>query len=186
LENKLLDRVTKVFTVELPYAETLDGYLNQIIPLVRPLGEDLREDHFYLSKAWLEFRDDVNFHKTVLHFFNEGGEYLRSVDGNVSGGSWRYLERANKMLIEHGSGAELFDLAYLDDQFFILLKHGDQERLGQRKYFVMMWEPVARRLEWRNVVDKLYDRYRNRNSMFIILVLAALAFAALILIYSQR
>jgi hypothetical protein len=184
LENKLLDKVARTLNVELPYAETMDGYIDQIIGYIRPLGEDLREEHFYLEKPWLEIRDDVNFHRTILHFFNPGGEYLRSVDGDVSGGSWRYLEGANKFLIEHGGGAELFDLAYLDRDFFILDKHGDQERRGHRKYTVMIWEPVGKRLEWRDAMELLFNKYRNNNSYYITIALIILVLVAIMLVLS--
>lgn len=184
MENKLLDKFSRTFSVELPYADTLDDYLDQVIPIVRPWGEDLWEDHFYVDKPWLEFRDDIHFHKAVLHFFNEGGEYLRSVDGNVSSGGWRYLEGANKILIEHGGGAELFDLAFMDGQFFILDKHGDQRKLGQRKYFVMVWEPAGKHLEWRDVVELLFNKYRSNNNYYVTLAVIVVLIIAVIVIYS--
>lgn len=162
----------------------MDRYLDQIIPIVRPWSEDLREEGFYTERAWLEIRDDVHFHKAILHFFNEGGEYLRSVDGNVSHGSWRYLERSNKLLIEHSGGNELFDLAFLDSQFFILDKHGDQEKLGQRKYTVFIFEPLGKRLEWRDAMELLFNNYRSNNNYYITLGLIILLIIAIIVILS--
>lgn len=159
----------------------MDDYLDQLLPSMRAIGEDLREDHFYLNKGWLEFRDDEKFHDTVLHFFNEGGEYLKSVNGDVSSGEWRYLERSNKMMVED----ELFDLAYLDAEFFILAKHGDQKRLKKRKYFVMVFEPVGRKLEWRNVVEKLYSKYRGSNNFYYFLAFMIVLIVLLVVILSQ-
>jgi len=184
LENKLLDKVARSLSVEMPYAKSMDRYLDQIIKDIRPLGEDLREEEYYLEKPWLEIRDDVHFHKAILHFFNEGGEYLRSVDGDVSGGSWRYMERSNKLLIEHSGGAELYDLAFLDGKFFILDKHGDQERLGQRKYTVLIHEPLGKRLEWRDAMEYLYNSYRNKNTYYITIVLIILTLIAIMVALS--
>jgi hypothetical protein len=184
LENKLKDSFSKSFSVELPYAETLDRYLDQLIPVVRPLGEDLRETKFYLDKAWLELRDDDNFHDAVVHFFNEGEEYLRSVNGNVSGGSWRFMESSNKFLLSYGDTTELYDLAFLDSQFFILKKHGDQERIGRRKYFVMIFEPIGKKLEWRNAMELLFNRYRNNSSFYISLVVIIVLIVAIFLVLS--
>ena len=48
----------------------------------------------------MEIRDDENFHEAVLHFFNEGGEYLQSVNGNISKGRWRLMGNSNKIIIE--------------------------------------------------------------------------------------
>ena len=170
----------------MPKAESMDGYLQEILPLVKPWGEDLREEEFYLEKPWLEMRDDVHFHKAILHFFNVGGEYLRSVDGNVSSGSWRYLKAANKFLIEHSGGSELFDLAFLDGQFFILDKHGDQTRLGQRKFTVFVHEPVAKKLEWRDAMELLFNKYQNNNSFYITLTAIILVIIAIIAVFSLR
>jgi hypothetical protein len=183
LENKFLDKITTSLSDEFPVAETLDRYLDAIIPKIRSWGEDLYEEHFYLGKPWMEMRDDENFHTAVLHFFNEGGEYLKSVDGDISSGSWRYMEGSNKFLIgEGGRDGELYDLAFLDGQFFILSKHGDQERMGQRKYFVMVIEPVAKSLEWRHAMEMLFNKYRNNNSFFMIIMLIILVIVAIFFI----
>ena len=141
--EKLLDTVGQAFRAELPEFSSMDEYLDFLIPKVRPWGEDLREEKHYVNRAWLEFQDDDQFHDIVLHFFNEEGEYLRSENGDVSTGHWRYLESANKFLIDHGD-TELYDLAYMDKNFFILKKHGEQERFGKAKYFVLAHEPLAK------------------------------------------
>ena len=184
MENKLLDKLSDSFGVELPVADTLDKYLDEIIGAVRPWGEDLREAQFYLEKAWLEIRDDENFHDTILHFFNDGNEYLRSVDGDVSGGSWRHLEGPNKFLISHGKDEELYDLAFLDGQFFILRKHGNQVRMGQRKYFVMVTEKTGKSLEWRDLMELLFNKYRNNNNFYITIIGIILVIIAIVIVLS--
>lgn len=165
----------------MPYSETMDDYLDELLPSMRAIGEDLREDHFYLNRPWLEFRDDEKFHDTILHFFHEGGEYLKSVNGDVSKGGWRYLESSNKMLIED----ELYDLGYLDGEFFVLAKHGDQKRLKKRKYFVMVHEPVGKKLEWRDVVEKMYSKYRGSNNIYYLLAFVAVLIIILVVVLSQ-
>lgn len=185
MENKFLEKLAQPFNPVIPYAETMDGYLDQLIPIVRPWGEDLYEEKFYVDKPWLEVRDDEHFHHAVLHFFNEGGEYLKSVDGNVNAGSWRYLPGTNKLILEVGMGeSELYDLAFLDGQFLVLSKHGDQQRLGQRKYFVMVFEPIARRLEWRDAMMYLFSKYRNNNSFYITIAVIILLIVAIIVALS--
>lgn len=185
MDNKFLDTISRSFSVELPHADSLDRYLDQLIPIVRHLGEDFREEQFYRDKPWLEFRDDDDFHDAVLHFFNDENEYLHSVNGDVTAGQWRYLERPGKFLITDSKGeTELFDLAFLDSQFFILKKHGDHEREGDRKYFMMIHEPVGKRLEWRDSMELLFNKYRNNNSFYLSMIVIVFLIAAIILVLS--
>lgn len=182
LKLKSLDVLGQAFSSEMPHADSLTKYLDMLIPVVKPWGEDLREGVF-LSRGWLEFSDDDNFHDVILHFFNKEGEYLRSVNGNVTAGSWRLMETPNKLLLEHDEN-ELFDLAFSDKNFFILKKHGDQARLGQPKYFVMVHEPLGRKLEWRDAMELLYNTYRSNNSFYFTLAAIVLVIIAIVLIYS--
>lgn len=186
MKNKWGERLARTMEVPLPYADSLDEYLDTLIPTVRPWGEDLRESVYYEDTPWLEMKDDDLFHETVLHFFNEGGEYLISINGNVDGGSWRFLERSNKLLIEIGGQAELYELAFLNRNFFILAKHGDQRRLGAPKYFVLVNERMGRNLEWRDAMELLFNTYRQNNNMYIILALLILLIIAVAIILSSQ
>jgi hypothetical protein len=184
VENKFLDKVSRSLSSEMPEGENMDQYLDIILKAVRGLGEDLREQKFYLNKPWLEVRDDEAFHDAILHFFNEDNEYLRSVNGDVASGSWRYLDSSNKLLVSLGDDHELYDLAFLDPEFFILTKHGDQQRFKKAKYFVMLFEPVGRRLEWRDAMEKLFNKYRNSNTFYITLALIVLFIIILVALLS--
>ncbi len=174
IENKFLESVTRSLSLELPVQDTMDEYLDLIIPLVMPWGEDLDEEEYYLDTRWLEVRDDDTFHESVLHIFREEGEYLHSIDGNIHKGNWRKLDNSNTFIVEQTAGntvvkSELYDLAFLNKDFFILKKHGDQQRKGFSKYFVMGRESYIKNLEWRDVMEMLFNRYRN-NSRWIIFV----------------
>lgn len=170
----------------MPQAETLDGYLDRIIPTVRSWSEDLREEKFFVNKSWMEIRDDENFHEAVLHFFNAGGEYLISTDGDVTTGKWRYLDHSNKFILEPPKGEpELYELAFLDTQFFILKKHGDQVRLGKRKYFVLVVEPLARKIEWKHVPELLFNQYRDTNNFYLVAGIVIVLIIIIILVLSS-
>lgn len=188
-EQNWLETVLRSLNVELPDLDTLDEYLDVVIPKVRKWGEDLSETSYYSSsggKPWLEVRDEENFHNTVLHFFNEGGEYLRSTDGNVIKGRWRLLEGTNKILIESGGDkgglTELYELAYLDSIFFILKKHGSQQR--KKKYFVMGFEPYVQGLEWRDYAEALFNTYRSKHRTYQYTMAAVIIVVILILLFS--
>ncbi|MBK7335270.1 MAG: hypothetical protein IPJ00_03540 [Saprospirales bacterium] len=183
-QQSWLETILRSLNVELPLRDNLDDYIDIIVPEIRKWGEDLSEMNYYSSKGgkpWPEVRDEDNFHNTIVHFFNEGGEYLRSTDGNVIKGQWRLLEGTNKMIIDLGGGlSELYELAYLDSYFFILKKHGDQKRA--RKYFAMGFEPYIKGLEWRDYVEELFNTYRRKHRTYqlitgavVILIIIVLA-----------
>ncbi len=170
-EISFFNDISRAFSPELPQGlGTLDQHLDFILAKVYPYGEDLREEQFWLGKRWKEVRDDEGFHEALLHIFNPGGEYLLSVEGNLIKGAWRKLGPYNTLIIEISGRNELFDLRFLNHEFMVLTKHGDQARKGQRKYFCLIHEPAARgfggELDWRNAMEKLFNVWRE-NSLSI-------------------
>jgi hypothetical protein len=193
--SKALENIGGEFEIELPQKEKLDDYLDLILPQIRQWSEDLREMENYVisgGKPWLEVRDDPGFQETVLHFFNEGGEYLQSVDGNVSRGRWRLLDATNKIIIEQGGGgkagspnkSELFELAFLNQKFFILKKHGDQFKKRSRRYLMLGFEGSIRGLKWKDCVELLFNEYRSHWGMFNYIVVAAIILILIVIIFS--
>jgi len=186
LDGKFLEKISQAIGDDMPQADNMDAYLKVIIPKVRQYGEDLREENFYLGKPWLEISDDERHHHVILHFFNEGGEYLQSTDGDISAGSWRYLDSANKFMINgrNDGGPELFDLAFLDGEYFILKKHGRQWKKDRTNYFVLIHERVGSRLEWRDAIIKLYKKTQNFNSLYSVLAIIILLIIAIVIVLS--
>jgi hypothetical protein len=215
--NNPLEQLENTFSVEIPAKNTLDEYLDWIIPRIRQHGEDLSEQKFYVTKGgkpWLEVRDDPGFQESVLHFFNEGGEYLQSVDGNVSRGRWRLLDRTNKIIIELGGGgggkkkgkggddngegsdggggggggqpfrSELYELAFLNPRFMILKKHGDQQRKGRKKYMALGFEGYVRGRTWLDYVKLLHDEYYSHWGAFQWFLLLAIIVIGFIILYT--
>lgn len=168
-EFRLLNDISRAFSPELPRdLGTMDQHLDFILPKIIPYGEDLREENFWLNKRWKEIRDDEGFHEAILHIFSSGGEYLLSLDGNLVKGTWRKLGEENSLIIELSGRSELFDLRFMNGEFIVLTKHGDQARKGQRKYFCLIHERVARgsrgqELDWRNVMEKLFNVWRDNS-----------------------
>jgi hypothetical protein len=193
LENKFLDKFLQSFSLELPHRDTLNEYIELIVPEIRPWGEDLYEmEHFSEQggKPWLEVSDRADFQEAVLHFFNEGGEYLRSINGNVGRGTWRLLERTNKIIIDLHSGgrpavSEIYELIFLDDTFFILEKHGVQGRdINKRQFLVLGYEPYIKSLDWREYVEYLFNTYRSRSQKYRLMVLFLILVLAFIIVLS--
>jgi len=168
IKIRMFNDISRAISPELPAGlGSMDQHLDFILPKVIPYGEDLREEQFWLSKRWKEVRDDEGFHEAILHIFNPGGEYLLSLDGNIIKGAWRKLGQENSLIIEVAGRSELFDLRFLNNDFIILTKHGDQGRKGQRRYFCLVHERAARGqggdLDWRNLMEKLFNVWRENS-----------------------
>ncbi len=178
----MLDKVAKPFNVELPESEGLDDLLNKVLPAIRQHSEDFREVEYYLGKNWIEIRDDEDYHEVVLHLFEPEGEYICSTDGNIECGEWRHLN--GKFVFGPSScDAEVFDLAFLDDDFFILQKHGNYRKFP-RRYRVFLREPLAKRLVWNEAIEYLFDKYRNSSGFMITVVVLLVLIIALVLLLS--
>ncbi len=183
-----MDRIEDTFELNLPETQenSLEAYLEATLADLYKYSEDLRETEYYVSpggKPWMEISDDPNFQESILHFFNEGGEYLLSVEGNVTKGKWRLLDGTNKLIIERGQHlSELYELAFLNQYFFVLRKHGSHRKKG--KYLFLGYEPVVQGLRWRDAVDMMYDTYRSNQTSFTYLVLFVVAIAAIAAAFS--
>ena len=178
----MLDKVAKPFNVELPESEGLDDLLTKVLPAIRQHSEDLREMEYYLGKNWIELRDDEDYHDVKLHIFEAEGEYVCSTDGNIECGEWRLMN--GKFVYGPSScDAEVFDLAFLDDDFFIIQKHGDSRKY-RRKYRVFLREPLAKRLEWNEAVEYLFDKYRNSSGFLMTAVILLVLVIAIVLLLS--
>lgn len=181
--------ISRSFSPELPKElGDLDAHLSFIIPKVVQYGEDLREEKFWLSKRWKEVRDEDGFHEAILHIFNPGGEYLLSLDGNLIGGKWRQLGSYNSLIIEINGRSELFDLRFLNQDFMVLTKHGDQARKGMRRFFFLVHESASRaggrELDWRNLMEKMFNAWRENSVslvgwLFFVLVIFAIIYLSL-------
>lgn len=158
------DNIGEIFSPPLPGdLGTFDQHIDFILGKVTPYGEDLREKNFWLKKRWQEVRDDEGFHESLLHLFNEGGEYLLIVDGNIVKGTWKQLNDNNSLILEMGGRSELFDLRFLNADYMILAKHGDQARKGQRKYFLLVREPLAKGRDWRTIMEGMFNIWRDSS-----------------------
>jgi hypothetical protein len=176
LESKIWDNISSLFELDLPEdLENLEQYIEYIVPRIQSWSEDLWEEKFYVGKRWKEIRDTDTYHEVVLHIFMPEGEYLISIDGDITNGKWRYLKDSNTLIVEYGGKSNLFDLTFLNDDFFILKKHGDQARKGKQKYFVYGNERTTDKLTWQNAMEKLYNIYRtNSRFSFLLLIMAIL------------
>lgn len=183
MASKFLEAILNTFQIALPEANDLDKFLKEMIPQISHYSENLDMEELYLEYPWLEFRDDDYFHESILHFFNPNGEYLNVVNGDVSFGYWRKMNQARKLLIENKTG-KLYELAFLDANFFILKTHGDYSSIGKSKYLFLVKEEVGKQLEWRDAIELLHRSYRNGNGNLSYIIFVILAILILIILFT--
>ena len=182
--------------LDLPEQESVDDYIDYILPKIYYLGEDIKNTEYYVDTPWKEIRQDPNFHEHIVHIFkspiepfdvkakteDDGPDYVRLVNGEGPKGKWMYLDKNNLLLIKYAAVPSMqlalnsfntFQLVFLNEDFLILREYGSQPRPGAPKYIVLGREVRVRFLEWRECMDLLYNVYRY-NTVY-------LSFAALIL-----
>lgn len=201
--NLLLGYFNKIFRIDLPYRDSLDEYIDYILPKIKSLSQNLQQDDlFQEGRYWLEIRDTDEAHETLLHSFSptespeptpDGGQantYLYAVDGYISKGSWARM--GSKTLFINGLKHEMYDLQFLNINFMILKKHGNHkgakylfladENLISQQYD--WYDALGRRrdqvqLEWRDVVELLFDIYRY-NVFFVASAIGIVLFLILL------
>ncbi len=168
----ILDQIAAVFNVDLPEFANLDQAIDYILPNIKPWGEDLSEKKFFLNKWWVHMRDDVTSQESVMYVFRESGECTVVANGNMSGKSWKQFDNSNRLTWDK----ELYDLAYLNNDVFIIKKVGKHSP----KYFMFVREGLAR-MDWRDLMDLLYSRYRKSQEAYMIGLVAAVVVVLLVL-----
>jgi len=181
---------------ELPDEESLDKYIDYIIPKIAPYSEDLYEEEYYTEKLWREVSDKDSNLSVIVHIlkrresehdlFNaaSGADYMVSTDGDIIKGNWTRPDGQGSSIItlKISNRYELYERIFINDDFFILKKHGDKWQKGGRKYLVLGKESQVKGLEWREVVELLYDVYRYRiNFILTVLAVAIIIFIVLAL-----
>jgi len=171
---------------ELPDHDNLDAYIDEIIPQIAPYSEDLYEEEYYTEKLWREVSDKDSNLNVVVHILKKkdsehdlfnaasGADYMVSIDGDITKGNWTRPDGtgSNIITLKIANKYELYEKIFINDDFFILKKHGDKwQDGGRKKYLVLGKESHIKDLEWREVVELLYDVYRYRLQ-FILTVLA--------------
>ena len=177
LENQLLDRLSSVFEIEMPVRDSLDEYVDAILPKITKYSENIEEQGF-LETRWLEVRDADTYHETVLHVFLKGGEYLVIIDGNITKGAWQSI--LGGFAIQYGKNNEFFEPVFLNEDFFILRKHGREEK---SKYLVFGEESEISDLQWRDIMELLFNIYRS-SARFSLLLFVVVAIIAIIIAFS--
>jgi len=187
MKIKIIDDALQLFEPKLDYRETLQEYLDMVIPEVKRWSEDLGEQDYWVNKPWLEINDQ-DLYKKVVHIFRPEGIYLRSEHGVVKKGDWEWLDPYEKIMVklmvkpeEEDEEVEqhfLYNRRFLDDTFFIL------QLDDEKTYLALGHELKIGRLEWRDYIEKLYFGYKSRRDNVVLIASIIAVIVASILFFS--
>lgn len=174
----LISRIFTSMNNDLPKFDNLDQGVDFLMKYLRGFSDGLDEYDKYVNKRWLEARTDIKFHESVLHIFEEDGNYLRIIDGDIYSGGWEH--RHNGFIKQINKSNELFELVFLNDSFFIIKKYGDHsaKKNHQQKYFFLVTERQVKILrgklrrdpEWPDILEEMYLIYKNNTNYTMIVV----------------
>ena len=206
-DNIIVSYLFRLFRLELPYKETMVEYLDFILPKVRKTSLNLGYLDVYTDgKYWLEISDNDDGHESILHMFgheespdpmSDEQSYKYSIDGNMLNGQWARMGRGSLFIKLDGVEFVMYDLVFLNQDFFILKKHGNH---GGSKYLFLAsenkisrqyewYDSLGRRrekvkLEWRDIMEMLFDihRYDSRfmaGSVIVIIITMFIAYLSI-------
>ncbi len=170
------DKWSGIMELEMPLAETLEGTFDNILPTVRQHGVGL-DTQKYVDVRYFEMRDDDDYHEAVLNIFKPNGEYITIVNGNISRGKWSLL---NGGFIINQNGEGFYELVFLNDDLFVLKKHGSQAN-AKRKYLMFGKETLVKKNDWRAIMESLYNLHRSNVDFSTVIFWIALVAVILVL-----
>ncbi|MBL7816949.1 MAG: hypothetical protein JNL70_18140 [Saprospiraceae bacterium] len=176
MEGKFLDNIFSTFELDLPHLDSMEAYIAFILPKVKEYGGSFKNTNLWQGARWMEIQGTDAWDKSFIHIFMPENEYLIFDNGVMSKRSWRIL--GNSLLIDEGRATILYEVDYIDSNFFILRQN------GTNRYFVLGKEGFVRKIkqDWRVAMEELYNEYRN-NSKFSLWVMVLILALVLILGY---
>ncbi len=168
-ESIILGWFTKIFQLDLPYRESMDEYLDYILPKIRSKSKKLTDTEIYTDgKYWIEINDEDDAHESILRIFapeeapeetgGSSGEstYMYSIDGNMMKGAWARM--GGGTILIKGLAFEMYDLVFLNADFFIMKKHGNHN--GRKYLFLAKETKISRQYEWFDVLGRRRDQMK--------------------------
>ena len=184
MDERLLDKIAEPFNLQLPDYQSMEEMLDDILPEVRGYSEPSFEDEDASLNVveWVKMSDQPGATKINLWSFEPGSEIRIVSDGELSN-KFYSVEGPRRIVIGDGMyrNAILYELAFMDRDFLIVQRHGNQENIRGKKYLVFCREAIGTRLVWHEALTRLVDKYRNSQFPWAgVLVIIAVLLGALV------
>lgn len=206
IRGRLLSRFFHLMGTNLPHLETIDQYIEFIIPRIGYASQGIGNEKNFTNIRWLEISAQDEDTTAILHIFSpelkpdniksekdlSGSLYFYCENGNVTRGVWARIADTSTLILKYKTSSQnvyqLFDLVFLNQDFFIIKKqHNPDEPLVGSKYVFLAREPYIKRsdyavpwndakdydyvLPWRDVIELLYNIYRLNSTYLLTIVI---------------
>ncbi|MEM9930298.1 MAG: hypothetical protein AAF840_10800, partial [Bacteroidota bacterium] len=175
MEDRLLDKIAEPFNLNLPEYESMEVMIDSLLPVVSRFSENslLEEEAPMYTRDWIKMTDEPGRKVYSLHTFIPGsGEVRIANDGKMDALSFKVLTKRRMILGQSvHRDAFLYELAFMDNDFLILKRHGNTNNFD-KKYLFWCREAIGTRLEWNEALEQMADKYRNNEFPWWIVIVA--------------
>ena len=168
----------------------LDEALDDILARVGKWSEDIYEfeEKEYFKTRWIQLEQgqEVQSGSRMHLFFLDEHQYLCSFQGDIIfKGQWQALNDSNALILHKTinkqiTQSEIFDLIFLNEDFFILKKHGSSPNKGKEKYLMLANEESVQGLSWEEILNLLDTGETSMRNTIVVVLIILLAIAFLI------
>lgn len=183
MNDRLLDRIAEPFNVNLPEYPTMEAMIDSLLPVVKKFSEtSLNDTDSPLYRVnWVRMSDQPGYNRISLYNFDSRGEISIANDGEMDVSSYEIV--TDKRIIIGASkyrDSFLYELAFLDNDFLILVRHGNRANI-KKPYLFFCSEPLGKRLTWDEALEKLVGKYRDNQMPWLLILIVVLLVAAAII-----
>ena len=186
MDDRLLDKLAEPFNLKLPEYTSMHEMIEEVLPAVRRFSEPAldADDSPLFRNNWVRMTDNVGDNVVHLHTFQSNGNIRVANDGELD--SYVYeLVNSKRIIIGESlhRGSFLYELAFMDNDFLILKRHGNDANF-ENKYLFYAVEHIGTRLTWDEALEKIVAKYRNSEMPWGLVVVVLLVMVALLLYFS--
>lgn len=183
MDDRLLDKIAEPFNLKLPEYTSMHDMIEEVLPAVRKFSEPTldAEDSPLYANEWVRITDNPGDNVLKLHRFLRSGEIRIANDGAMDSSSHQIVS-PGRIIIGQSLHRDsyLYDLAFMDNDFLILARHGNDANFTN-KYLFYTVEHIGTRLTWDEALEKIVAKYRNNQMPWgIVLLIVLIAAAAII------
>ena len=185
MEDRLLDKIAEPFNLQLPEFESMEAMLDGVLPSLKGSTTSYLDaddpDNPLFAGNWVRMTDTPGATQVVLYTFSPMGNIRIATDGEISNSSFEIESRTRIIMGESPHrGSMLYNLVLLNNDYFILMRHGNTENF-KNKYVVFCTEAIGSRLKWDEALERLVAQHRDSN--FPIGIIVAFLLVTLALLY---